>query len=395
MRWGLIVLLGCASGLSAFGMASVVPVLPLLGRALAAPFSEIQFVVSAYLLGLGLCQPIQGLLCDRFGRRPVLLVGFAVFCFGSIVAASVNSLAALIAARFLQAAGASVATVVTRAIVRDSFEPEPAAVALAFITAVMGLSPVIAPLAGALVADAFGWRSVFWMHAVIACSLLLWMSLSLRETRPKTTAGLTLVELLRGFGVLLRERSFLGYSFTYAFVSGASFVFVTVGAALFDRLFGISPTRFGALWAGLAVAYMLGAAATGTVARRLGSARVLRFGVRLEMLGAVLLCGVALLPTPQLWLYMLGLALLMAANGVVSPLALAGAVSGRPELAGIASGASSAIAMLVSMLCAITAGILFNGEGLRIGVLLLICCALAMVAARMALTASVPQGRRT
>lgn len=126
-RWGFIGLLGAASGLSAFGMASVVPILPSLERALGSDYASLQFVVSAYLLGLGLFQPVQGVLCDRFGRRPVLLCGFAVFAVASLLASLAPSLALLVPARFLQAMGVSVATVVSRAIVRDSYAPEPAA----------------------------------------------------------------------------------------------------------------------------------------------------------------------------------------------------------------------------------------------------------------------------
>ena len=122
-------------------MASVVPALPSLAKSLQADYATVQFVVSAYLLGLGLFQPVQGLLSDRFGRRPVLLAGYGVFLVASLAASFATDIAMVIAARFLQAMGVSVATVVTRAIVRDSFEPGPAATALSFITAVMGVAP--------------------------------------------------------------------------------------------------------------------------------------------------------------------------------------------------------------------------------------------------------------
>jgi MFS family permease len=124
-------------------MASVVPALPLLAQSLQADYATVQFVVSAYLLGLGLFQPVQGLLSDRFGRRPVLLAGYGVFLVASLAASFATDIAMVIAARFLQAMGVSVATVVTRAIVRDSFEPGPAATALSFITAVMGGSALM------------------------------------------------------------------------------------------------------------------------------------------------------------------------------------------------------------------------------------------------------------
>ncbi len=131
-------------------------------RELRVDYATVQFVVTAYLLGLGLFQPIQGLLADRFGRRPVLLGGYSLFLLASLLAGAASQLWTLVAARFLQAMGISVATVVTRAIVRDSFEPGPAASALSFITAVMGLAPVVAPIVGGFAAETLGWRGIFF-----------------------------------------------------------------------------------------------------------------------------------------------------------------------------------------------------------------------------------------
>lgn len=383
-EWGFIILLGCASALSAFGMASVVPALPELGRALGAGPAQQQFVVSAYLLGLGLFQPMQGLLCDRFGRRPVLLIGFAVFIAGSLVAAATHSLLALTGARVLQALGVSVATVVSRAIVRDTHEPEAAGIALSFISTVMGIAPIIAPMAGGIVVDAAGWQAVFQMHAAMGALLLIWMVLQLRETRPAATQAMPLRELLAGFGTLLREPAFLAYTLTYGFVSGAAFLFITVGASVFATLFGMTPSHFGVFWATLSVSYMAGAACSGWAARRVGSERVLRTGTGLGVIGAVAILGAAVLTPPNLVLWAVALSLLIFANGLTAPLSLAGAVSEHAELAGVASGLSSALAMLLSMLCAVASGLVYHGDPTPNALLMVACCGGAWVAVRIA-----------
>jgi len=364
-------------------MASVVPALPLLSRELQADFSTVQFVVSSYLLGLGLFQPIQGLFCDRFGRRPVLLAGFGLFLLASLIASLATHIAMLVAARFLQAMGASVATVVTRAIVRDSFEPGPAATALSFITAVMGVAPVIAPFVGGLASDALGWRGIFWLHAGVAGCLLLLLGTQLRETRPVGTQAMSVAELLRGASVLLRQRSFLGHTLTYSAVSAAGFIFITVGADLYGRLFGLASSQFGALWSGLAVSYVCGAMAAGYLSRRLGSRQTTRAGIGCNFLATTLFVVAAFAAAPNLWLFSGSLALLMLANGVISPLALAGAVDEHPELAGVAAGFSSAIAMLLSMVSAIATGVLYDGTARPCALLMIIACLLAWRSAKM------------
>lgn len=100
------------------------------------------------------------------------------------------------------------------------------------------------------------------------------MFVLLRETRPASIRPMPVSELVGGFAVLLRERAFTGYTLAYSFISGATFIFVTIGAALFNRLFGLSVTQFGVLWSSLAAAYVLGAASAGSLARRHGSRRV-------------------------------------------------------------------------------------------------------------------------
>lgn len=351
-------------------MASVVPTLPTLSRALGADFGSLQFVVSAYLLGLGLFQPIQGLLCDRFGRRPVLLTGFSLFAMASLLASTATSLALLVLARFLQAMGVSVATVVSRAIVRDTFDPGPAAIALSFITAVMGVAPVIAPAIGGLAAEELGWRGVFWIHAGVALLLcgLLWQRLP--ETRPADTQAMTVGQLVSGGALLLGDARFMGPALTYSFLSASGMVFITIGAALFERLFAMNGASFGILWSMLAVSYVAGATTAGHLARRLGSRRAQRVGMGCNLFAIGGFVVAALLPSASILLFSGSLGLLMFANGVVSPLVLTQAVDDHPSLAGVAAGLSSAIAMLTSMLSAIVTGLLYSGSATSCAVLM-------------------------
>jgi DHA1 family bicyclomycin/chloramphenicol resistance-like MFS transporter len=366
---------------------------PYLARALQADWSSVQFIVSVYLLGLGLFQPVQGLLCDRFGRRPVLLGGFILFLAASLLASLATSLLQLVLARFLQAVGVSVATVVTRAIVRDSLEPEPAAVALSFITAVMGVAPVIAPACGGLAAETVGWRGIFWLHAAMALLVFAVLASVLRETRPADTQAMTARDLLGGAAVLIADRGFSGHALTYSFISASGFIFITVGAALYERLFNFSGAEFGLLWSLLAVSYIAGATAAGTLSRRLGRQHARRVGLGINVAATLLFVVAAWLEPPWLGVFSLSLGMLMFANGLVSPLALAAAVEDHPQLAGVAAGLSSSIAMLVSMACAIITGAIYDGTAHGCAVLMAITCALAWWAIRRADSASPPLTR--
>ena len=377
--------MGLIAGLSAFGMASVVPSLPGLARAFGRPLGDVQFVVSIYLLGLGLFQPFQGMLSDRFGRRPVLLAGFATFLLGSIGAALAPSLLILVLCRLLQAAGVSVATVVTRAIIRDTYEPHEAAVTMAFVSAVMGLAPITAPLLGGVVIEYFDWHGLFVLHGLIALGLWIWISVVLRESRPVDTPVSNLRDFLRNARILWGDAQFVGHSMTYAFMSAASFVFVTVGATLFNRLFNIPPARFGLIWAMLAFAYMVGSYLAARLVRRWGSARTLLAGVRLNLVSGLLFLAVAAWREAPLAAYCGVLACNTLSFGMASPLSLAGAVADRPEIAGVAAGLSSSTAMLVAMVFAFLSGNLFDGTALSVAWLMPLTCVGAYIAVNRAL----------
>jgi DHA1 family bicyclomycin/chloramphenicol resistance-like MFS transporter len=190
--------------------------------------------------------------------------------------------------------------------------------------------------------------------------------------------------LLRGASVLLRQRSFLGHTLTYSAVSAAGFIFITVGADLYGRLFGLASSQFGALWSGLSVSYVVGAMSAGYLSRRLGSRRTTQAGIGCNFLATGLFAVAAFALAPNLWLFSGSLGLLMVANGVISPLALAGAVDDHPALAGVAAGLSSAVAMLLSMVSAIATGVLYDGTARPCALLMIVACLLAWQAARMA-----------
>jgi DHA1 family bicyclomycin/chloramphenicol resistance-like MFS transporter len=252
----------------------------------------------------------------------------------------------------------------------------------------MGIAPIVAPMAGGFAVDAAGWQAVFLLHAAMGSVLLLWMLLRLRETRPAATQAMPVRQLLQGFGVLLRERAFLGHSLTYGFVSGSTFMFLPIGAALFARLFGMTPSQFGVFWATLAAGYALGAVCAGWSARRFGATRVIRVATQIGIVAALGVIAATQLATPSLLFWIVWMTLLIFASGLASPLALAGAVSQRADLAGVAAGLSSSLAMLLSMLCAAASGFVYHGNPTPNAVLILGCSVAAWFAARAAAAAA-------
>lgn len=374
-----LILLAVISGLSPFAMAILLPLLPGLVTQFDSHYATVQFVVSAYLLGLAVTQPVAGFFCDLVGRRPVVLVGMGLFVVTSIACTFVDSLSMLIVMRFLQAVGVSTGTVVSRAVIRDTHDAAVGARAMSYLTVGLGLAPVLAPMLGGWLYVAGGVRFVFTATAVAGCVvwLLLWQYLP--ETRPPQLPRPRSRAWLRSYGRLLRSRVFMGYTLVFGFIQGTFFAFLAVGAAVFESSFGMGPAVFGVVWGGMAISYVLGAVIGGvlSVGRHAplllpaGMLATLVFGLSIPVMTG--LYGVTPMTVlPQMFL-------LMTLSGAVTPVVMAGAVYHHPEAAGTSAGLSSALGMVLGSSFTVWSGAVFTGDFAPIATIIGIASSLTFI----------------
>jgi len=375
MRVPSVLLLGVASGLSVFGMAIIVPSTNSIAVAFDAGFASVQFVVSAYLLGLALAQPVSGIICDRLGRRPVMLGGFALFTGASLLCAIAPTLSTMIFARFLQAVGVSVGTVTARAILRDTRGGDQMAEAMSYVAAIMGVAPVVAPIVGGFLDSLFGFRSIFVVSAAMGAIVLIAMHVRLGETLSRDHVPAGWSELLANYRVLLGSRQFLGYTMIFGFIQGAFFCFLAVGAPYFLAAFEMDAKTFGILWGLLAVTYILGATLGAGLTPRIGSRGVMRMSIAFVLVAGLSLTTVAVTGWETPWSVLTPLGLLMIFAGSGTPVAMTGAVQPHPQMAGTASGLSSAMGLVIGGSFSVLSGALYTGEFLSIGLLILFATA--------------------
>ena len=331
------------TALVAFGPISTdlyLPALPELTRALGADPAVGQLTLSVFLIGFAVSQLIYGPLGDRFGRRPILLVGLVVYVVASIACALAESIEALIVLRFFQALGACAAPVLARAVVRDVYGRERAAKVFAYMAMAMALAPALGPIVGGYMTLWFGWRSSFWLLTAFGVLVLAGTAAWLAETNPaKDPTATQPGQLARNYGTLVRHREFTGYvavvAFTYsgifAFISGSSFLFI-------DRL-GLSPERYGMCFAAVVVGYMIGTFTSGRLIMRLGIHRMVRLGTTVAVVGG----GAMLIAAVSGWITVASTVgpffVFMIGAGLTLPNAMAGAIGPFPGMAALASSA--------------------------------------------------------
>jgi len=343
--WHLLVLLIAMTAIGPATLNIVVPALPSLVTRLASDTGTVQLTLSLFLLSLAAAQLLLGPLSDRFGRRPVVLAGLTINVLASVAAIAATSAGALIAARVLQALGASSGIVIGRAIVRDLYDRDRAAAMIGLVTTAMVIAPMVAPLIGGILDTAFGWEAIFIFIALISAAVLLWAVLLLPETRPAAvtqTPGM----LWREWRTLLGRSKFHGYVLCAALGSAPFFIFLGGAPHVVVSLMGRSSAEYGMWFVVTSLGYMGGNFTVSRLSQRFGVDRMILVGIAFELIGAAITAvtittlwdwGPAILFVPQL--------LVSYGNGLMLPNAIAGAVSVRPQAAGTASGLTGFVQM--------------------------------------------------
>src|SRR3954471_1059549 len=205
----LTVLLGLLVALTPLGTDSYLPTLPAIAEAFGAPVSAVQFTITTFFLGIAAGQLAWGPLSDRYGRKSALLCGLALFLASALACLGAQSVASISFWRFVQGLGMSSGPVIARTIVRDLHSHEQAARMLARMMVVFGVVPIAAPLIGAELLAWWGWKSTFWLLALVALTLIVSVSGALRETVPLARPTLSPGRIARLFATILAERRFV------------------------------------------------------------------------------------------------------------------------------------------------------------------------------------------
>jgi DHA1 family bicyclomycin/chloramphenicol resistance-like MFS transporter len=338
------------------------PALPSIAADLDADPSSVQLTLSVFLAGFGIAQLLYGPLSDRFGRRPLLLLGTGLYVVASVACMLAGTIGQLILFRFLQAIGASCGPVLGRAVIRDLYSPAEAARILAYLAAAMTLAPVAGPILGGWLTMNFGWRSSFAALALFGLLLKGGIVLLLPETnRCKDPHATRPDRLAAGYLRLLLDRAYLGFTLVAALIYGGIFVFISSSSYLMIATVGLSPTTYGFCFAAVVLGYTTGSLLTGCLGSRLSLRTMLGLGAGLGGASGLVGLGMALLAPPSIPAIVLPQAVFMAGAGFLLPNAMARAIGPFPEMAGLASGLLGFGQLAVAAVAGIIASAVYDG----------------------------------
>jgi DHA1 family bicyclomycin/chloramphenicol resistance-like MFS transporter len=272
--------LGLLSAIGPFAIDMYLPALPSIGQSLGASMSAVQASLMAFFISLGIGQIIYGPVSDMVGRKVPLYFGMVLFAVGSVGCALAPDIHTLVVLRFIQGLGASAGMVIPRAVVRDLHTGTDAARLMSLLMLVFSVSPILAPLAGSVLIEFIGWRSVFWAVTVAAVLGLALIATSLSETRPPAERlNSSVRSALTGYGILLRDRHFLGLVFIGAFGISSFFAYLANSSFVLIDHYGLTPREYSIAFAANAASFIGVSQFTGKLGARFGLLAVVRFAV--------------------------------------------------------------------------------------------------------------------
>jgi DHA1 family bicyclomycin/chloramphenicol resistance-like MFS transporter len=380
----MTLLLGALIAVAPLAMDIYLASMPSMARALFATPEQVQLTLSLYMYAWGASQIFVGPLAERFGRRPMLIAGLALFVGASAACAAAGSIELLIGARIAQAVGMATVAVVPRAVVRDLYTGEHAARILSLMGVVLGIAPIVAPIIGSQLHVWFGWQANFVFVTAYGAIALACVAAAFPETikaknRRATAPAIVLANYLR----LLRSRRYVGYLLVAAFAASGLFAFLAGSSFVFVSVLGTGERGFGALFGAVMLGNIIGSVIGSRLVMRLGIDRMLAYSSWLMLLSALALAALAWARFSHPAAIVAPMFLFMIALMTTMPQATAGGLTPFPDISGSAASLLLFCQLVLASTAALVVGVTFDGTQRPMATVIAVTSALAFAARRL------------
>lgn len=358
----IVVLLAVLLGFQPLTTDLYLPALPQISQQLQATVAQTQTTFYAMVLAFGCSQLVWGPLSDRFGRRPILLTGIALYAlsgFGCMLAPDMNM---LITMRCAQGMALGAVVMAGRAIVRDLYQPVEGAHVMSKALTGLGLIACTSPILGSWLTTQYGWRATMAALGVVGIIgwLMVWLRFHESVQQPNKQA-LQPRLLLSSWSQILRHRTFLAYTATTTSSYGSLVVFLTASPFVFIQVLGWTPGQVGWLLSCNGMLYIGGTILCRKLLQRIGLRQTVAFAGCLAVACAAILLALAFSDVRHGLPYAATCMLFSVSHGIQQPCGQSGAISPFPQAAGMASALNGFIMMLFAFASGQVLGRSFNG----------------------------------
>ena len=345
----VVLLLALTLGIQPVATDLYLPALPALTAGFGASMPQAQLTLTALLLAFGISQLFWGPVSDRYGRRPVLLVGLAGFGLAAVACAAASSIGMLIVLRAVQGAAMGASVMCARAMLRDLYNPTEGAIVMSRGLTGLGIIACVSPLLGGLVSDLLNWRAAMGLLGLFAAGTLALVALRFEETvAQKNPVALQPKALLTTWLMIARHPTFQCYALLASCTYGGLFTFLATSSFVFINVLHISKTAYGGVMLVMCLAYMGGTVLCRRLLARIGLRRTVAVGAAFSLCGGLCIAVLAWLGVQTVASILLPFCLFAVGHGIAQPCGQSGAVGPFPANAGAASALSGFIMMVVA-----------------------------------------------
>ena len=378
---GLTLFLGGLSALPALAIDMALPGLPSVQAEFGAKLAEAAAVIAIFIAGFSTAPIAVGPLADRYGRKPMMLIGLGLFTSCALGCALAPSIGAMLAFRLLQGVGAGTVGVLPRAIIRDLFEGRAARLQLAAVSLVFSVAPLIAPTLGAGILAFGSWRVIFFTLVVVGAVFMLLASFGFPESHPRDKRrSLKPSTVIAGYRRALTHPMCAGFSMIGGTAFAGLFAYVNTSPLLFMQGYGVSKAAFAGLFAITASGVIAGSTInTWLLSRHAKPRTVLDVALCLLLAAAIALVGVGLVRASSPLVAAALVMVYISTFGLVFPNVVHEAIHPLPEIAGVASAVVQSVQMLFGAVGGMAAAALYrDGSPLSIGLVMGVGAILAL-----------------
>ena len=358
------------------------PSLPSMAATLQVSSAAVTSAITVYLAIFAVGQLVVGPLSDRFGRRPVILIGLSLFVAGTIGCAFARDLPDLLIGRSIQASGGCAALVLSRAIARDLFDRQLTRV-MAAITVATAAAPGFSPLLGGALDHFLGWRSEFIFVAIFAvCTVTAYVSF-VGETIRSARSSMNPLTIASSYLALIRDIRFVVPARTAGLLMIGLFAIFSSAPRVLVESFGFSPITLGLLFAAVVfVVFAAGMLAT-RLSARLGLYRATVVGLAISVTGGATLLLASLVAKGSFLPFITTTAIFLLGLGIASPLSSAAALSPFGNKAGVAAALLGFAQMAGGALGTLLAAAISSDPALGLGIVVSLASPLALILCRL------------